>query len=240
LIRVELLDAHGAEIGLATREAVFYGKWTPEELAEALTRSLVVQIRRSDRLPRWARETGDIAMVTVPSEAPPEPPRPELRPPESPAPLVASSSSLDSRMVIAVLDVRDLSAADTKLAIDGGLMVSITSQLRVQLAQRGARVVDKGTMDSTLKKLAQEMKTESYQACFDDSCQIELGKALAATHILRSEIARFGSKCVLNVELFDLRDEVTVGGSSSRGDCEPESFLRMSEEAAVGLDEKKR
>ena len=59
--------------------------------------------------------------------------------------------------------------------------------------------------------------------------------ALAATHILRSKITRFGSKCVLNGELIDLRSEVAVAAASSRGDCVAEGFLNMSEEVAVAI-----
>jgi hypothetical protein len=86
-----------------------------------------------------------------------------------------------------------------------------------------------------MKEQIKDLKNESYKTCYDDSCQIELGKALAASHILRSQVTRFGSRCVLNAELFDLRREVTIAASSSRGDCEPEGFLRMSQEVANGL-----
>ena len=62
----------------------------------------------------------------------------------------------------------------------------------------------------------------------------------AASHILRAQITRFGSLCVLNGELVDLRAEVATAAASSRGTCEEEGFLQMSEEVATILVKKSR
>ena len=75
----------------------------------------------------------------------------------------------------------------------------------------------------------QALKAESYASCYDDSCQLELGKALAASHIVRSKITKFGARCVLNGELIDLQSEVTVKAASAQGACQAEGFLEMSE-----------
>src|SRR6185503_2553044 len=129
----------------------------------------------------------------------------------------------------------DINADLKDRAIDPSLVKNLGDQLRIFVAQRGVKTVDPGSQDRALKEQIGELKAESYNECYDDSCQIELGKALAASHILRSRITRFGSRCVLNAELFDLRREVTIAASSSRGDCEPEGFLRMSQEVANRL-----
>ena len=135
--------------------------------------------------------------------------------------------------VIAVMDVEQVT--NSGKGVDSNTVRSLGDQLRIFMAQAGVRTIDRSSQEKAFKSQLQDMKSESYKDCYDDSCQIELGKALAASHILRSRIAQFGSKCVLNVELIDLRSEVTVKAASSRGVCEPEGFLGMSEEVAQTL-----
>lgn len=137
--------------------------------------------------------------------------------------------------VIAVMDVEDLNAQFREKAIDPGLVKNLGDQLRIFIAQRGVRTVERGTQERAIGEQISAMKKESYNSCYDDSCQVELGKALAASHILRSRITRFGRRCVLNAELIDLRSEVTMAASSSQGDCEAEGFLTMSESVATNL-----
>jgi hypothetical protein len=136
----------------------------------------------------------------------------------------AAASGAQRSWVVAVMDVtsksKDLSP-DTVQALG--------DQLRVFLAQRGLRVVDRGAQQTALKSLVQEEKQKSYSACVDDSCQIPLGKALAASHILRSALVRFGNTCAANGELIDLRTEVTVAAASARSDCTPEKLLDAAE-----------
>jgi hypothetical protein len=166
---------------------------------------------------------------------PAEPVERPAPPPEDEAAPVVMGKPLNTDWIVAVMDVKDLNAGDRDRAIDEDVIRNLGSQLRIYIAQRGAKTVDRSTQEAALKDQVQAMKNESYKSCYDDSCQIELGKALAASHLLRSQITRFGSRCVLNAELFDLAKEVTIAASSSRGDCEPEGFLRMSEEVANTL-----
>jgi hypothetical protein len=137
--------------------------------------------------------------------------------------------------VVAVMNVEDINADLPDRAIDPSVLLNLGDQLRIFVAQRGVRTIDRGAQDQVLKEQISEVKKESYQECYDDSCQIELGKALAASHILRSRITRFGARCVLNAEVIDLRVEVTVTAASAQGDCEAEGFLAMSEAVANSL-----
>jgi TolB-like protein len=152
---------------------------------------------------------------------------------------VGSASGTGARpgatWVIAVMDVEDLNAQTRDKAIDPGLVKNLGDQLRIFVAQRGVRTVERGAQEKAIKEQISSMKSESYKQCYDDSCQVELGKALAASHILRSRITRFGRRCVLNAELIDLKSEVTMAASSSQGDCEAEGFLTMSESVATNL-----
>jgi hypothetical protein len=114
------------------------------------------------------------------------------------------------------------------------LLVGLSDQMRVFLAARRVRVVDRGAQQAAFRALLEEEKARSYDGCFDETCQIPLGKALAATHILRSSLARFGTTCATSGELVDLEQEVTVAAGSVRSGCEEEALLaateRLSEE----------
>lgn len=133
------------------------------------------------------------------------------------------------------MEVEDVSTRAKRDRIDSDLVRNIGDQLRIFVAERGVRTIDRSAQDRAFQETIGSLKAESYKSCYDDSCQIELGKALAATHILRTKITRFGSRCVLNGELIDLRKEVAVAAASSRGDCGAEGFLGMSEDVAVTI-----
>ncbi len=166
-----------------------------------------------------------------PKAAPPPPPAVAARRPRPPA-------AAHPNWIVAVMEVEDVNASSRKRRIDPNLIRNIGDQLRIFVAERGLRTVDRSTQESTLKETIGQMKADSYKSCYDDNCQVELGKALAATHILRTKITRFGSRCVLNGELIDLKAEVATNAASSRGGCGAEGFLNMSEDVAVALTAK--
>ena len=158
-------------------------------------------------------------------------PQPEPAP-AAPAPAAPAAQDAEE-WVVAVMDVKTVTRG--RGALDRDLMRNISDQLRIFVAQHGIKTVDRSAQDAAFKDHVAQMKADSYKGCYDDNCQIELGKALAASHILRSRITQFDKLCVLNGELIDLRAEVAVGAASSRGDCEEEGFLQMSEDIAKKL-----
>ena len=54
------------------------------------------------------------------------------------------------------------------------------------------------------------MRKESYQKCYDKSCQIPLGQSLAADTILTGKITFLLGRYTMTVELVDLAKEATV------------------------------
>ncbi len=179
------------------------------------------------------------ALVTAPPPPPPPPATTTAAPPPPIAtttpskPVTASAQS--KTWVLAVMDVEDMNEKSRRNRIDRSLVRNLGDQLRVFVTQAGVRTIDRSSQERALKDQVSAMKSDSYKACYDDSCQIELGKALAATHILRSRITKFGSRCVLNGELIDLRSEVTVKAASAQGTCAAEGFLTMCEQVAKDL-----
>lgn len=133
--------------------------------------------------------------------------------------------------VWAVMEV----ATAGKATFERHVLSALTDQIRIYLAERGARVIDRSAQEAAMKELVEEEKKRSYSTCVDSSCQIPLGKALAASHILRSTVARFGKACTTNGELIDLKAEVTIAAGSARGECEEEALLLAAETLAEQL-----
>lgn len=175
------------------------------------------------------------AIVAAPPPPPPPPPSTGAPPPPPTGKTTGTASAQTKSWVLAVMDVEDMNENSKKSRIDKSLVRNLGDQLRVFVTQAGVRTIDRSSQERALKEQVSSLKSDSYKQCYDDSCQIELGKALAATHILRSRITKFGSRCVLNGELIDLRSEVTVKAASSQGTCAAEGFLTMCEQVAKDL-----
>lgn len=121
------------------------------------------------------------------------------------------------------------------MELEPGIGVALTDQMRVSLASRGLRVIDRGAQERALNEIIESEKVKSYAECVDQSCQIPLGKALAATHILRTSLSRFGKMCAMTAELIALRESVTVSASTARSDCSEEGMLDTSTALINGI-----
>lgn len=62
-------------------------------------------------------------------------------------------------------------------------------------------------------------KKDSYKACYDEQCQIELGKELAAEKSLGTQIIRIGDRCVITSTLYDLKTAVSERAATQRAKC---------------------
>jgi hypothetical protein len=123
----------------------------------------------------------------------------------------------DDRRVVVIFDLEDRSQI---------LESSERSQLGEFLAAQVAattrfRVVPREVLRA---KLVRD-KEASFRACFDEKCQVELGKALAAQDALATRLMPLGDRCVLTALLYDLRAEATSKGSSVNIDCDAGAVL---------------
>ncbi|MEQ9504032.1 MAG: hypothetical protein RIT81_44665 [Deltaproteobacteria bacterium] len=147
--------------------------------------------------------------------------------------LLATLAATDPQ-VVAVFDVRDERPAAERL--DDPTLASLTTYLGTLLTKSGQyRVVP----SSELQRALRDAKRESLELCYDERCQIEIGKALAAQLSLQTSIGRVGSSCVLTSRLFDLREEATVRAASHRGECGDDALTngveRLVEELVNGV-----
>jgi hypothetical protein len=139
-----------------------------------------------------------------------------------PAPIVSSE-----RVIVAVFDLQD---GSNKIAPE--TIVQLTSYLGTLLAQYGAyRVVPR---EQLRQRLLQE-KLGTYQSCFDEGCQIELGKAVAAQKSLATSLIRVGEKCALTANLVDLKTETLERGASVETGCSDSELLGAMKKIAQQL-----
>jgi hypothetical protein len=134
------------------------------------------------------------------------------------APRVARAQ--ERQPVIAVFEIEDATKRPKRL------ISSLTDYLRVKVAETGQiKVVDKGEQEASLKRIVKSEKKKSYSACVDESCQIPLGKELAADKILRGKLTRFGKSFVITLEVVDLATETSAGAASDKSDGSEEGLM---------------
>jgi hypothetical protein len=130
--------------------------------------------------------------------------------------------------VVAVFPVQ--AAASTGL--EGDATDQLTDYITAKLAQSGKyRVVPR----DQLKKALSAQKLESYQACYDQSCQIELGKAVAAEISLSVSILRLGQTCAVTGTVYDLRSDTAEQGSVVRAECAVDALAGAMDQVAEQL-----
>ncbi|HSA21124.1 MAG TPA: hypothetical protein P5076_06740, partial [Myxococcota bacterium] len=86
-----------------------------------------------------------------------------------------------------------------------------------------------------LKERLGLQKTETYKACYDQNCQIELGKELAAEKTLSTQVIKLGANCMVTAVIFDLRTAASEGGASQEGGCGEDELVRSMKDVVAKL-----
>lgn len=132
--------------------------------------------------------------------------------------------------VVAVFDLQDMRVGEEKLP--PGKLAGLTDFLRTLLAEgRGFKVV----AGTDLRRAMLDTKKASYEECYDEACQIEIGKAVSASKLVTTKVIGIGSKCIITSSLFDLRTETTDRAVHHKGSCSEEALLATLEKVAVKL-----
>ncbi len=131
--------------------------------------------------------------------------------------------------IVAVFDVHDASHR-----LDDDVLIQLTTYLGTMMAQSGRyRVVPR----DQLRRRLVDQKKGSYGSCYDESCQIELGKALAANKTLATTLIQVGKRCAVTANLFDLESETAVKGASVETGCATEDLLGAMKDIARQLSQ---
>ncbi len=88
---------------------------------------------------------------------------------------------------------------------------------------------------SELKAALQTRKKASYKQCYAESCQIEIGKELAADKALAGTVARFGSRCIISLRIVDLKKATEEAAARAKGGCRQDDVLESLDKALALL-----
>jgi hypothetical protein len=143
------------------------------------------------------------------------------------------SVSAQEPVKLAVMTLEDRSGElDLKLVDD------LTDYLRTQIARRGTFIViDKSRQAAALKKIITGAKKESYKQCYDENCQIPLGKALSADTVLRVKLTRIGSTFHLSAEMVDLAKEAVDPGAAASVEIAASPKKGLADRLLAGIRE---
>jgi len=129
--------------------------------------------------------------------------------------------------VVAVFDLEDKGAG-----LPDELLDRLGDYLSTRLAATG--VFEIVPRDQLRQKLL-EQKKESYKHCYDQSCQIELGRELAAEKSLSTKVILLGSRCTVTSSLFDLKKSAASVGATADGGCTEDDIVASISEVAKYL-----
>jgi hypothetical protein len=114
--------------------------------------------------------------------------------------------------IVAVFDIQATSVPSIKPET----LQAMTDFLNAKLVASGRlRTVPRAQIKRRLSRL----KVESYKECYDQACQIELGRELAANKSLSTKVHRAGQRCALTLELYDLTNATTEAAHTELVEC---------------------
>jgi hypothetical protein len=129
--------------------------------------------------------------------------------------------------VVAVFEIEDRTKK---------LKKSVRWQLTEYLATRmGEGDAYKVVPPADIRRRLTEQKSKSYKQCYDERCQIELGRELAASMTLATKLLHIGRKCQLTFNLYDLAKAATHKSTSVRTGCAEEQILNAVDRGLVQL-----
>jgi hypothetical protein len=128
----------------------------------------------------------------------------------------AAEPSRPPAPIVAVLEIEDGRGRLEPRALD-----QLSEYLATKLASGGYQVVPR----DRLRRRLLLSKAEGYRPCVDESCQIELGKAVAAQKTLATKVLGVGAECTLTSTLYDLRLEVAERAALARSACDTEALV---------------
>jgi hypothetical protein len=129
--------------------------------------------------------------------------------------------------VVAVFEVLDSSNRLSKQERS-----DLTEYLMARLTAKGGYAV---VPTDTLKQSLTDTKKESYKDCYDTSCQIALGKAVAAELVLTTKLLRVAGECAITATLFDVKKEATIKAATLDTRCEMKGLLDALKELVKQL-----
>ena len=113
-------------------------------------------------------------------------------------------------------------------------VVNLTDYMATRMGEGGElQIIPR---DEIKKRLVQ-VKASSHKECYDTNCQIQLGRELAAQYSVSSSIGRVGRRCLITIQIFDLKSSTMVKGLTGNVPCDPDSLIASIDSLALEIKE---
>lgn len=111
--------------------------------------------------------------------------------------------------------------------------LALTDYLGTKLGERGRyQIIPR----QEIKKRLVEQKAASYKQCYDQSCQIEVGREMAAQFTVSASISKVGRTCIITAAIYDLKKAATHKTGTAKGPCTADDLLEAVERIAQKLE----
>ena len=130
--------------------------------------------------------------------------------------------------VVAMFEMED---RGTKLGDQ--VFENLLDYLAARLTEGGFQVVPPDQIRQRIK----QQKAKSHQSCIDQSCQIEMGREVAAQKTFTTKILRIGNTCQITAVMYDLRKAATEMAATAGAKCNVDSLLTAVNQIAEKLCE---
>jgi hypothetical protein len=150
--------------------------------------------------------------------------------------LAAPPATAGDGPIVALFDIQDKGAGLPPQTLD-----NLLELLSARLAQGGYQTVPRAQIRERLRAEA----ADSFRACYDESCQIELGRELAASKTLSTQVMKIGDSCQVTASLFDLMRAAAELAATAEAKCSDEAsmleaFKSIADQLVLPLQESKR
>jgi hypothetical protein len=138
---------------------------------------------------------------------------------DKPQPQKTTAAKPVSKPIIAVFDIEDSGAG-----LPAKTLRRFSDYLASQLAASGRfQVVPR----AQLQKQLSGQRKKSYKSCYEQSCQIEIGKQLAAQKSLATKLIKLGGRCTVTAVVYSLKRSTSEGGATAKGHCSEAALLKL-------------
>jgi hypothetical protein len=141
--------------------------------------------------------------------------------------IALQAGAAPSKPVIVVFPIEDASGSLKPTALR-----QLTDYFGVKIAEAGRYVV---VPRREIERLLQDKKGDSYQHCKDESCQIEIGRELAAQKVLYAQIFQVAGSCAVTTTVYDLKLAAAEAAVSEKGGCSDADLVAALERIAGRL-----
>jgi hypothetical protein len=128
--------------------------------------------------------------------------------------------------ILAVFDPEDKGAKLGEEMLD-----RLADYIGTLLTAKGYQVIPR----SQIQDRIQAQKKDSYKVCYDQSCQIEVGQELAAQKSLAIKIMKLGKRCMVTLNLYDLKRAASERGATAEGPCSEDDIVNSLQKAVGDL-----